>query len=169
MKRVAIFLAIMLVSVSALFAAGEISTAQRGTIKTSAAEIRALLADVNHWADWCPAVGQAELIQGDGQTVGSRIKFHPVIAGKKLPTAVKLTLSKSEPPGLLEYTGSQPGLKITRGWKLEEKEGVCEITSYETITGPGVKAFIRLYGKDGLDQEHRTWVEAIKKKIESKK
>ncbi|HUT52684.1 MAG TPA: SRPBCC family protein [bacterium] len=169
MKRALITLAIIFASISALMAADQISTSQSGMVIAPPAAIWALLADVNHWADWCPAVEKAQIVKGDGQTPNSQVKFRPVIGGKKTPTAIKLVLSKSEPNRLLEYRGGPAGMDITLGWKIEEKDGGSEFTSYETISGPGVKLFLKLYGQSGLDQEHRAWVEAARKKLESGK
>ena len=165
MKRAGLALALLLLA-TAVVAATSISTSQSGTIKADPEKIWTLLVDANHWADWCPAVRKAELIKGDVKTVGSRVKFWPVIGGKKGP-AVILTLSKIAPLRLLEYTASQPGMNIVFGKKIEVKDGTSEFTSDETIGGSGAPVFVRIYGQDGLDQEHREWVEAIKKKLES--
>jgi len=146
--------------------AGEISTSQSAEVNASAEEVWALLIDANHWADWNPAVSDATLAKGNGEDVGSVVKFVPVIGGKKA-VKVKLTLARSEKPGIYEFTAKAPGMKIVFGFSVEEKEGVCTVTSYETIKGPGTGAFEALYGQEGLDREHRDWVEAIKKKLES--
>jgi len=169
MKRAVITLGIILTAASAVIAADEVSTSQSGRVSAPSAAVWALLTDVNHWADWCPAVEKAELVKGDGQALDSVVKFWPVIGGKKTPASIKLVLSKSEPNRLIEYRASQTGMEITLGWKIEEKNGGCEFTSYETNTGPGVKLFLKMYGKDGLDQEHRAWVEAAQKKLGSGK
>jgi hypothetical protein len=58
-------------------------------------------------------------------------------------------------------------MNIVFGFSVIEKDGVTTVTSYETITGPGAGAFKAMYGQEGLDREHREWVEAIKKKLES--
>ncbi len=169
MKRTVIVLSIILVAASALIAADQISTTQSEGIKTSPDKTWALLVDVNQWSVWCPAVEKAELVKGDGQAPNSEVRFRPIIVGKKSPTNIKLVLIKSEPNHLLEYQGSQPGMDITFGLKIEEKDGASVFTSYETISGPGVKLFLKMYGQDGLDQEHRAWVESAKKKLESDK
>jgi hypothetical protein len=169
MKRAVIIAVLILAAASAVIAADEVSTAQSGRVNSPPAAVWALLVDANHWADWCPAVEKAELVKGDGQAVGSEVKFWPVIGGKKSPAAIKLGLSKSEPNRLLEYRASQPGMEIVFGWRIEEKDGGCVFTSYETISGPGVKLFLKMYGQDGLDQEHRAWVDSMVKKLESEK
>jgi len=166
MKRAVITFTLILMAATAAIAANSIGTTQSGVIKADPEKIWALLLNANHWADWCPAVSKAELVKGDGKTVGSQVKFWPVIGGKKGP-AVILTVSKIEPLRLLEYTASQPGMKIVFGKKIEGKDGASEFTSYETIDGPGVPLFVGLYGQDGLDQEHRAWVDGLRKKLES--
>jgi len=166
MKRTGLAVALVLLAAAAVMAANSISTSQSGTIKADPEKIWALLVDADHWADWCPAVQKAELIKGDGKTVGSQVRFWPIIGGKKGP-AVVLTVSKIEPLRLLEYTANPPGMKIVFGKKIEVKDGVSEFTSYETIDGPGVPVFVKLYGQDGLDQEHRAWVDGLRKKLEA--
>jgi len=147
MKHTLMVLAIILLAAPTVFAADQISTTQSEAMKTSPDKVWALLVDVNHWSEWCPAVEKAELVKGDGQAPDSEVKFRPVIGGKKSPSLIKLVLVKSEPNHLLEYQGSQPGMNITFGFIIEDKDGASMFTSYETITGPGIKLFLKMYGQ----------------------
>lgn len=148
-------------------AAKQISTTQSGEVNASTENVWALLIDVNKWAEWNPAaVKKATLVEGDGEHVGSVVEFHPIIGGKKAPK-VKLTLIKSQKPSLYEFSAEEHGMDIVLGFTITEKDGVATVTSYETISGRGVRIFESRYGQEGLDQEHMDWVEAIKKKLES--
>jgi carbon monoxide dehydrogenase subunit G len=166
MKRIAALTTTLMLFVPALGISGEISTSQTAEVKASAEQVWALLIDADNWAAWNPAVDEAALAKGNGEDAGSVVKFVPVINGKKA-VKVKLTLAKSEKPGTYEFTARAPGMKIVFGFSIEEKEGICTVTSYETIKGPGTSGFEALYGQEGLDKEHQDWGEAIKNKLES--
>lgn len=151
----------------------ELATSQSIEVNASPEEVWALLVDADNWAEWNPAVKKSELIKGDGEETGSVVEFTPIIGGKNAPK-VKLTLVKSDKPlpggdGVWthEFSSSSVGIKIVFGRTITHKDGVTTVTSYEKITGPGAAAFKAMYGQEGLDREHREWVEAIKKKLES--
>jgi len=168
MKRSFLAIILMLLLAGLAFAAAKrISTTQSVEVNASAEQVWALRVDADNWAEWNPAVKKASLVKGDGVQVGSVVEFYPLIGGKSAPK-VKLTLEKSQKPSLHEFSAKAPGMDIVFGLKITEKDGVVTVTSYETITGRGVRFFKARYGQDGLDQEHREWVEAIKEKIESK-
>ncbi len=160
----AITLAILLYSAAGI--CSETSTSQSAEVNASPEEVWALIVDADNWAEWNPAVKKSELKKGDGEETGSVVEFTPIIGGKSAPK-VKLKLEESQKPNLHEFTAKAPGLKIVFGRTITQKEGVTVVTSYETITGPGAVGFKAMYGQEGLDQEHREWVEAIKKKLES--
>ena len=151
----------------------ELATSQSIEANASPEEAWALLVDADNWAEWNPAVRKAELKEGDGEKIGSVVEFSPIIGGKNAPK-VKLNLAKSDKPlndaeGIWthEFSASSVGIKIVFGRTITHKDGVTTVTSYEKITGPGAAAFKAMYGQEGLDREHRVWVEAIKKKLES--
>ena len=144
---------------------GEMSTSQSAVVNASPDQVWALLVDADRWAEWNPAVKKSELKKGDGEKIGSVVKFTPIIGGKSAPP-VKLKLEKSDKPNKYEFTSRAPGMNIVFGFSIVEKDGVTTVTSYETITGMGTAGFKALYGQDGLDREHREWVEAIKKMLE---
>jgi hypothetical protein len=160
---------VMVLAAAAVIAADEVKTSQTGPVNGPPVAMWSLLKDVGRWADWCSAVEKAELVKGDGVTVGSEVKFWPIIADKKTPTPIKLVVSKSEPNRLLEYRARSAGMEIVFGFRLEEKVLGSEFTSYENISGPGAKMFLKLYGQQGLDQEHRAWVEGAAKRFGSEK
>jgi len=166
MKRCfAVFALALLISVSA-GAAKELSTSQSLVVNASAEQVWALLVDADNWAEWNPAVAKAKVVKGAVETPGGKVKFTPVIGGKKA-VSVTLKVDKVSSPELLEFIAGGPGPAIVFGFKVEYwKDGVT-VTSYETITGPTAVFFEKMYGQDGLDREHREWVEAIKEKLES--
>ncbi len=165
-KIAAVFMA-ALVATSVVMAAKQISTTQSAEVAAPADAVWALLKDVNNWAEWNPAVLKAKIKKGDGESLGTVVKFNPMIGDKKGPP-VKLTLTKSEKNKVLEYSSDMPGLKVIFGFSIEPSGDKNKVTSYETITGPGVAGFEVFGGQEALDIEHRQWVEAIKKKLEGK-
>jgi carbon monoxide dehydrogenase subunit G len=172
MARLAI-IAVAVFFYSSLGICAELATSQSIEVNASPEEVWALLVDADNWAEWNPAVKKAELKKGDGEETGSVVEFTPIIGGRSAPK-VKLTLTKSDKPltddhGIWthEFSASSVGIKIVFGRTITHKDGVTTVTSYETISGPGATAFKRMYGQEGLDQEHREWVEAIKKEFES--
>ncbi len=144
----------------------ELAASRSIKVNASTEEVWGLLIAVDHWAEWNPAVKKSELKKGDGREPGSVVEFTPIIGGKRAPE-VKLKLERSDKPNTYEFTSKTPGMNIVFGFSIVEKDGVTAVTSYETITGPGTAAFKALYGQEGLDQEHREWVEAVKNKLES--
>jgi hypothetical protein len=167
MKRLILIIALLIVSAQAR-AEKMITTSQTATIKAPAAKVWEVLIDENNWAKWNPAVKVAGLKKGDGKSPGSEIKFQPVIGSKTGPS-LTLTIKTIEAGKVLEFTGKQPGMDILFGFKIMERDQEsCEFTSYETITGSGVPLFEKLYGQEGLDQEHKTWADAMKTKAEKK-
>ena len=167
MKKITLLFLALFIVFPALAIAGEISTSQSAQVDASQYEVWALLIDADNWASWNSAVKAAKITKGNGSDVGSVVTFNPIIGGKDAPK-VKLKLEKSDKPNTYEFSSKAPGMKIVLGFTIIEKDGGCEVISYETITGPGVAGFKALYGQEGLDLEHIAWVEDIKKKLESK-
>jgi carbon monoxide dehydrogenase subunit G len=167
MKKTALLFLALFIVFPALAMAGEISTSQSEQVNASPDEVWALLIDADNWASWNSAVKTSKITKGNGSDVGSVVTFNPIIGGKDAPK-VKLKLEKSDEPNTYAFSSKAPGIQVIFGFTIIEKDGGCEVTSYETITGPGASGFKAIYGQDGLDQEHRTWVEDIKKKLESK-
>ncbi len=172
-KSMAVTIAIVTLLWAAAGICAELASSQSIEVNASPEEVWALLVDADNWAEWNPSVKKAELKKGDGEKIGSVVEFMPIIGGKNAPK-VKLTLAKSDKPvaesdGVWthEFSASSAGIKILFGRTITHKYGVTTVTSYEKISGPGTNAFKAMYGQEGLDREHREWVEAIKKKLES--
>ncbi len=167
MKRIVSIVAVMVffIAVSA-YAAQKMSTSQSAEIETYRSEAWELLTDVERWEDWNPAVKSADIKKGDGYSPGTVIRFVPVI-GDKEASAVTLELAVSKKLEKLEYRGKKAGMDIVFGFDIEQLDHSIKVTSYETISGPTTALFKMMYGQDGLDKEHRTWVESMKKKLET--
>lgn len=141
----------------------EKKSSQSVEIKAPAAEVWKVLIDVNHWPDQNPAVKSAKLVSGDGEKVGSVIEFYPVI-GKMKPMKVTLTIAGSEKNRKLEYTAKVTGGVITvMGFELKEADGTTTLINYEHAKGPAVM----LISQEDMDNEHRQWVESVKKRVEA--
>lgn len=166
MERKLLVALLVMLAAPAFLEAAELSTSQSEEIKTTADRVWALLKDVDGWPGWNPAVKDARLVKGDGESRGTELEFTPTINGRNPPFKISLKLEQSEKNAVLEYRSDSIGMNVVFGFRIEEKEGKCLVTSYETISGIGAVVFKRLFGQEGLDQEHRTWVEAIKAKLE---
>jgi Polyketide cyclase / dehydrase and lipid transport len=145
--------------------AGELSTYQSGQVDATCEQVWDLIVDFDNWAEWNPAVEYSALLEGDGQTPGSKGEFTPIIGGKKPPLKIKGQVGLSDKPSNLEYTAKLPGMDIVFGFKMKESGTGCEVTSYETIIGPGSWIFKLLFSQEGLDEEHLIWVQAIQEKL----
>ena len=141
------------------------SSSQSVDINAPASKVWAVLVDPNNWTKDNPVIVKSKLVKGDGESVGSVIKFQPIV-GKRKPKA-KLTISISEKHKKLEYTVKlkMPGFKGIMGFTLVEKNGVTTLTNYEKATHRFIEKFIR---QEDMDKEHLDWVKAVKKIVESK-
>ncbi len=164
MKRMILILALVFISSAVVLAAKRFTTSQSGQVNAPASAVWALLIDAGNWADWNPAVIESKIIKGDGESVGSVVKFLPMIGDKKAVARVKLKIAISEKPDKLEFHAKVPGAKIVFGFTISEKDGVSKVTSYETITG----FMAGRITQENLDKEHHMWVEAIRKKLETR-
>ncbi len=166
MKRLLLAAMSLILLIPGMALSDELTTSQSEQVNASPEQVWALIVDADNWAQWNPAVKKSELKKGDGEETGSVVNFTPIIRGKSAPK-VKLVLAKSDKPWTHEFSAKSIGIKIVFGRTITHKDGVTTVTSYETITGPGAAGFKAMYGQEGLDQEHREWVEAIKEKLES--
>jgi len=162
MKNKIAMLALLALCLTLAGAAKDKTTTQSVEIKAPASKVWAVLVDANHWADDNPAVKQSKLVSGDGEQVGSRIEYTPVV-GKVAPVKLKVKLTVSEKNHKLEYVADQTGVDMVMGFELSEKKGVTTLSSYEVASG-----FItRAVSQDQMDEEHRLWAEAVKERVES--
>ena len=162
-----------------------LSTAQSIEVRATPCQVWALLVNADKWSEWNPAVQSSKLVKGDGHTVGSKIRFTPVIGDKKSPLPITLTLHEYSKPEKLEYKAGMSGMHITFGFTIEaakpcshcrqnnpepcpckSEPQTLKVTSYETISGAGSGLFKVFFSQEGLDKEHQTWVQAIKKQLE---
>ncbi len=168
MRRLFFTIAVGIAFFAVALHAKELSTSKSAEVNAPASNVWALLVDADHWADWNAAVKSSKLIEGNGEAVGSKVKFVPIIGDKKAPMPIKLTVEKSKRTEKLEYTAKVLGMNIVFGFTLEQKDGVCTVESYEKISGAGSGLFAKFFTQEGLDKEHRVWVESIKKKLEAR-
>jgi carbon monoxide dehydrogenase subunit G len=165
-KLLSVFITLLLAAPAVSFA-GEISTYQSEEINATAEEAWALIVNIEKWSEWNPAVAYSELTKGDGESVGSKGVFKPVIGDKKAPFKIKGTVKRSEKPSVIEYAGKLPGMHMTFAFKIEQSDKGVKVTSYEIIKGMNVWLFKLMFGQDNLDKEHRIWVESIKAQLEN--
>jgi len=163
MKKWLIALLLLPALASVALAEKTLSTSQAADIRAPATAIWQLLTDADAWSEWNSAVIKSRLVEGNGEEEGSVVKFKPLIGDFKPPAKVKLKLVRSEKYKIHEFHARMLGSKIVFGRKLEEKNGVTKVTSYEKITG----LMARFISRENLDKEHRMWVDSIKEKLES--
>ncbi|OGP55774.1 MAG: hypothetical protein A2V67_13665 [Deltaproteobacteria bacterium RBG_13_61_14] len=161
MKKVLVSVIFAALCFSVACSGKKIYSSQSVEIQAPASEVWAVLVDPDHWAEDNPSVAEAKLVEGDGEAVGSVIKFKPVVGGRKVK--VTLTVAQSEKHQKIEYTIKAPAVKSVMGFELSEQDGVTKLTNYEDAQG----LLLRFTSQEDTDAEHREWVEAVKRKVEA--
>jgi uncharacterized protein YndB with AHSA1/START domain len=86
-----------------------------------------VLATIERWPDWNPAVKSVSM--QDGLTEGSRFRW------KAGPGTITSTLHRVEPPRLIAWTGRTFGIKANHVYTLEPRNGQTFVTTEESYDG----------------------------------
>jgi len=160
MKRIILLMTAMIFMSTVAFSAKKLSSSQSVKINAPTEKVWAVLIDPNNWPKDNPAVHKAKLVSGDGESVGSVIKFMPVVGGKK--THATLTITISEKNRKIEYEVKLHGGKAVMGFELSAQNGTTVLTNYEKAEG----LILRFISQQDMDEEHRLWAESVKRRAE---
>jgi len=160
MKKIVLLMAAVVFMSAVAFGAKKLSSSQSVKIYAPAEKVWAVLTDPNNWPKDNPAVHRAKVVSGDGESVGSVIKFMPVVGGKK--THATLTITISEKNRKIEYEAKLHGGKAIMGFELSDQNGATVLTNYEKAEG----LILNFVSQRDLDEEHRLWAESVKRRAE---
>jgi uncharacterized protein YndB with AHSA1/START domain len=94
-----------------------------------------VLATIERWPDWNPAVKEVSL--RDGVAEGSTFRW------KAGPGTITSTLQRVEPPRLITWTGNTFGIKANHVYTLEPRDGKTLVRTEESYDGLVSRLFRR--------------------------
>ncbi|MBW4468960.1 MAG: SRPBCC family protein [Stenomitos rutilans HA7619-LM2] len=127
-------------------------------IHASSEKIWQLLADINHWPTWHPAIAEAKL-EGLLQS-GSTFRW------KSGGTAIQSTLQEVQPQHRLSWTGKALGTRAIHVWILEPQPNGVLVKTEESFDGWLVGLLKGMMQKT-LDTSLKSWLERLKQVAET--
>lgn len=127
-------------------------------IQASPHHVWRIQTDIDSWGQWHPGIASAKL---DGVlAVGTRFIW------KSGGMTITSTIQKVEPERRIGWTGDALGSRASHLWIFTPQDGGTLLTTEEAMDGWLVGIF-KLVMPTFLDNSIDTWLQALKKKVES--
>lgn len=128
-------------------------------VRASPTRVWSVLADVEEWPTWNPAVRGVRL-QGDLEA-GASFRW---AAG---PGTISARLTRVDEPHLLAWRDRAMGLRVVHVWRIEELPGGCAVTTEACLTGLPARLLARRL-RQGVQQDLDAWVRLLKLEAETR-
>lgn len=133
-------------------------TVQTISIKAKPKEVYAIMADVNHWADWQSDIKNPTL--KDSFQEGSSFDW------QSGGLTIHSTIHTADPNKKIGWSGTAFGAFAIHNWTFTPKNGYTEVTVEESMEGWLVKLMPKKF-QTGLEQSLQLWLDNLK--IEAEK
>jgi uncharacterized protein YndB with AHSA1/START domain len=129
-------------------------------VAASPREVWSVLADIESWSIWNPAI--REIWLEDDLEIGTHFRW---ATG---PGTITFRLTEVDAPTRLAWSGAFMSLRHHQSWHIVVRPGGCVVTADEVMTGLAARLFSKRL-KRTLQQDLDTWVGLLKLEAEARK